>query len=63
MLLDTMTAAETNSRYIVIGSARRSEPAKTIANHQRSPWFGVSPTDEQPVQNYADRLLRAKLKM
>lgn len=38
----------------------RAELAKAIANQNRAAWFGLSKSDEQNVENYADRITRSK---
>lgn len=59
-MLGALTLVEVTNKKAVIGFTKRSEQAKAVANELRSPWYGLSKSDEQNVLNYADRLARSK---
>ncbi|MBN9658638.1 MAG: hypothetical protein J0H49_10705 [Acidobacteria bacterium] len=59
-MLGSLTVVEATANKAVIGFTRRAELAKAIANQNRAAWFGLSKSDEQNVENYADRMVRSK---
>ena len=64
-MLGSLVPIEITSSRAVVGFTRQSEQSKAVANQNRrgSRWFGLSKSDEQQVQNFADRLLRDKSKL
>ncbi len=53
-----IVSAETNK--VTIGFTRRTELVKAEANQRRDPWYGLSPNDQQLVEQFATRLIRKR---
>lgn len=60
-MLGSMTIIQASDNKVVIGFTRQAEVRKAAGNQSRSPWFGISPKDEQSLETFAWAILRRKL--
>lgn len=61
-MLGALTVVEATNDRVTVGFTRQAELVKAQKNDARSPWFGLSKSDEAKVVRFADDILARKVK-